>query len=183
MMPRLWLDYQRPAPGRQLPGLIVLGVGVAAIIMVGSSYSSVTAELDEVQASVARLRRETEQLPAHKTSLPGVPGIPDTMAPLPAARQAAHVPAYSKDRWELLFSSLEAAGEESVTLLALRSGTGEVQLAGEAVNLVAVLDYVKRLQSARAFGNVYLTQSEVVREHPQRPVRFTLIAEWREGLP
>lgn len=183
MIPRLWLDYQRPDPSRRIPGLIVLGIGVAASIGEILSYSSATAELEASQASVTRLRRDTAQPPSSDGFRPRPADLSGNEAPLAAARPSASAPAvaYTRARWELLFSSLEAAAAESVTLLALRPESRDVKLTGEAVNLDAALDYLTRLQSGNAFGKVYLTQSEVVREHPQRPVKFTLVAEWREA--
>ena len=87
----------------------------------------------------------------------------------------------SAARWESLLVSLEAAGNESVTLLALEPGARDISISGEASDLGAALDYVKRLQNAAVFADAHLVKHELIKENPYRPVRFTLLAGWREG--
>lgn len=167
MLP-LWLDYQRPDPARHRPGLLLLGVGLLAATVLLGRYFAVVADLDEVGQQVSRLKRAAaRQLPVEA----------------PAGSGAAGAVAPSAARWEALFAALEAAGDESVTLLSLQPGGTEILIAGEAMNLGAAMEYVKRLQSAAVLADVHLTQSEVVPEHPQRPVRFALASAWREAAP
>lgn len=169
MMRPLWLDYQRADPGRQRPGMLLLLVGALASVLLLAQYFSLAAATEEARAQVARLKRDAGR------------------QQLGAGGSGAHVdrvaepgtPAYSSARWDALFAALESAGDESVTLLGLQPGANEIKVAGEALNLVAAMDYLRRLLAAGAFSSVYLTQSEVVREHPRHPVRFALTAEWR----
>lgn len=167
--PPLWLDYQRPAPGRHQAGRLLLLVGLALAVPVFMEYSSTTDELAGVDQHISKLRRDAER--RHL--------IARTAEPAGAAKAAA-LPA-SGERWEALLAALEKAGDESVTLLALTPGAKEVSIAGEAKDLAASLDYVKRLQSAPVFSEAHLAAYETLTAHPQHPVRFTLVAAWREG--
>lgn len=174
MMRPLWLDYQRPAPGQRRPGMLLLG---ASLIVSGGlllHYFSLGAELDTVGQQVSRLQRQAEQQRRFEGD-----GRPAAETAPGGREETAAAP--SSARWEALFTSLEAASGESVTLLGLQPGSREIQIAGEAKTLADAMDYVKRLQAATALANVHLTQSETVTTHPQRPVRFALIAEWRGG--
>ena len=164
MLP-LWLDYQRPPPGRQRPGLLLLGAGIAVTAILLIHYSRLTGQTAAMEAEVAQLRRTAAlQTPSAPTS-----GLPSGELD------------YSAARWEALFHSLEAASDESMTLLGLQPGADEVQISGEAKNVAATMEYLKRLQGESTFATVHLTQSEIVTTHPQRPVRFTVVAQWRKG--
>lgn len=176
-MRALWLDFQRAEPGRRRAGtgLLVAGLVAAAVLVV--DYVAVTAGVDEIEQQVSRLRREAEQ--ARRSA-----GADAALAARGGPRQGideALPSSRGSEQWESLFAALEAAADESVTLLLLNTGATEIQIGGEARNMVAAMDYVKRLQSATAFSNPHLTQSEVVQEHPQHPLRFALAAQWRES--
>jgi hypothetical protein len=177
-MQALWLDYQRPYPGRRRVGL---GLLVASVVVAGlmlNQYFAMVAERDELHAQVLLLKRE-----AVRGRLLVASGGGSTQ--LPSSPQKGRVDSATVSRsaaqWESLFAALEAASDDSVTLLALQPGVSEITISGEAKNLAASMDYVKRLQSATAFAKVHLTQSEIVMEHPQHPVRFTLAADWRKA--
>jgi Tfp pilus assembly protein PilN len=176
-MRALWLDFQRAEPGRRLAGtgLLVAGLLVSGLLL--ADYVSVVAETDELEHEVSRLRKEADQA----RRMAGEDGALLTHG---GKRQVADDQASSGHevaQWESLFNSLESAADESVTLLALNTGTTEIQISGEAKNIAAAMDYVKRLQPATVFSNPHLTQSEVVQEHPQHPVRFALAASWKES--
>lgn len=174
----LWLDYQRADPTRHRPGMLLLIAGVLVAAATAADYSTVAAELDDMQAQVDRLRRTsggqrpTRMVNAAPTE-PGAAAGRETPATRPPPTVAD---------WESLFSSLEAAADESVTLLTLQPGANEIQISGEAKDFAASVDYMKRLESEPAVTNARLTQSEVVAENPRHPVRFALVAEWR-GSP
>ncbi|MGE5466793.1 MAG: PilN domain-containing protein [Ignavibacteria bacterium] len=166
-MDRLWLDYRRADPGRRRLGRLLLAAGVLAAVLTWGDYLAVSAERDDAQAQAETQRRAAERARAAPRGAPG-PEALRTAAP-------------SAARWEGLFSSLEAAADDSVTLLSLHPGEKEIQIGGEAKDFGASADYFQRLQSAPALANVRMTQSEVVTENPQHPVRFMLVAEWRSA--
>jgi hypothetical protein len=165
MLPPLWLDYQRDDPARRRSGRALLAIGVVATLLTAVDYFAAAAERDDAQAQVEALRGAAgQQLAARNAAAP---------APAPAKGGP------SAQRWEALFSALEAASDNSVTLLALHPTEKEVQLSGEAQDFGASMDYVQRLQAQPALANPRLTQSQVVAENPRHPVRFSLVADWR----
>ncbi|HEX8987747.1 MAG TPA: PilN domain-containing protein [Rhodocyclaceae bacterium] len=165
-MQRLWLDYQRPDPERRRPGRLLLGAGALAVVLTAGDYLAVAGERDDLRTEVDGLRRAAEHRRLATAAAASAPREATLMAP-------------SAARWETLFSSLEAASGDAVTLLSLHPGEKEIQLAGEAKDFPSAMDYVQRLERQPAFSGVRLTQSEVVAENPNHPVRFALVADWR----
>lgn len=172
-MQPLWLDYQRPAPGRQLPGILLLvGSLVLAGVLIDMSIDLAT-ETASAEQKVAKLRQAAERRRLFASA--------DQAAAASSALAERTAASPSASRWESLFSSLEAAGDETVTLLGLTPGAKEILITGEAKGLPEALDYTQRLQAATVLANAHLTKYEVVRGHPQQPVRFTVLADWREA--
>lgn len=168
----LWLDYRRPDPTQRRPGFLLLAVGAVAAVLTTADYYAAAAERDDAQAEVDRLRRDAER---QRTT---------AAAAAASARAATREPARvapSAQRWESLFAALEAAADDTVTLLTLHPGASEIQIGGEARDFASSLDYLRRLQAAPALANLRLTQSETVAENPHHPVRFSFVADWRSG--
>lgn len=172
-MAPLWLDYQRPPPGRQLPGIVLLIASLLLSAVLLNLAIDISTETAVAERQVAKLRQAAERrrlFAAAESSTASTAGQEGRAAASPSAA-----------RWESMLTSLEAAGDDTVTLLSLSPGAREIVIVGEAKGLVAALDYARRLQGARAFGNAHLAKYEILREHPRQPVQFTLLAEWREA--
>lgn len=166
-MAPLWIDYQRNDPARRRAGLLLLAFGVVVTLLTSADYFAVAAERDDLQAQVEGLRQTAErERPVSRTATASAAAEPAKVAP-------------SAQRWDALFASLEAAADETVTLLTLHPTEKEIQLSGEARDFAASMDYVQRLQAQPALANARLTQSEVMADKPHRPVRFALVADWR----
>ena len=86
--------------------------------------------------------------------------------------------------WDILFKAVESSGGSKITLLALEPDfeKKQVKISGEASNYHAVMTYIVQLQGQDVFDTVYLQNHDVRQEDPDRPVRFTLLANWREIL-
>ncbi|HEX5804278.1 MAG TPA: PilN domain-containing protein [Azospira sp.] len=180
MIAPLWLDYQRADPGRRRAGVLLLGAGVLAGSLLFGYYADLVAEQEAVQQAVSRLQRAAARaLPAAAAGVPASGGGATQAVAFTGNGTAPAALPRSAAAWEALFAALEAAGDESVTLLGLQPGGGQLAIAGEARDLPAAMDYLTRLQSAPVFAEVRLTQSEIVVAHPQRPLRFALQASWR----
>lgn len=83
--------------------------------------------------------------------------------------------------WNALFNAVDASGREGVALLALEPDTqkGTVKMTGEARDLEALLAYVRQLESCEVIGRVLLQEHQVQRDVADKPVRFSLLAEWK----
>lgn len=86
----------------------------------------------------------------------------------------------SRNQWEALFSGLETAADETVTLLSMEPGATEISVRGEAKDFAAMTDYVKRLSTLPILADVRLTDYEIARDHARRPLRFSAKALWKE---
>jgi Tfp pilus assembly protein PilN len=169
----LWLDYQRPFPGHHWPGWLLLAMG--GLLCSGLLIHSISLG-DQIAATdrqVLKLKREIE-----RQRLLAETGTPAART----SERAPHPSSLAPVRWESLLVALESAGSDSVTLLALEPGVRDVSIDGEARDFAAATDYVNRLQNANIFTDVYLARHQLVTENPYRPVRFTLLAKWREGV-
>lgn len=161
-MRALWLDYQQEVPGRRHIGFLLLAMGMLGVILLLARYLTVAGDLSEAERQLSRLQRA--ELSARHSSI--------AVAELPTALH-----------WEALFQALEAASDDTVTLLQMQYGKDGILISGEASSLEASLAYASRLQSARLLADVHMTQSEVVRDHPLRPLRFSLVAGGKVGQP
>lgn len=167
-MPPLWLDYRLPPPGHQRPGWLLLIASLLVAAALIAYDSQLGNELTRREERVTHLRRQVQRLQGE-------------------AEQPVQIPTdvgeHSPARWEALFDGLEKAqaGNDTVTLLSLDPGPKEIAITGEAKDLPSVVDYVQRLQSARAFSHARLAEYDVVKEHPRRPVHFAVLADWQEG--
>ena len=87
--------------------------------------------------------------------------------------------------WTRLLAELESASRDSSGTVALLSiepdhAKHQVRVGGEARDLPLALAYAERLQRSPLLRFAMLESHEVRSDDPQRPVRFALIAEWRE---
>lgn len=168
-MPPLWLDYLRVPPRRQLPGILLLaGSLLLAGCLLTISYDLSTAT-EFAEQHFDKLRQASE-----RRRLFALPGTST------AALQTSSI-SPSAMRWESLLASLEAAADDTVTLLSLRPGSREIVITGEAAGLDPALEYARRLQATAAFSRAHLAKYELLADHPRRPVLFTVLAEWREA--
>jgi Tfp pilus assembly protein PilN len=82
--------------------------------------------------------------------------------------------------WDAMFGELESAADAHVGLLAIQPDASgrQVRLAGEARTFEALLAYVARLEATAGFANVLLATHELKAGGAERPVTFTLTADW-----
>lgn len=86
--------------------------------------------------------------------------------------------------WTELLAELEAASGASTNQVAVLSIEPDhskrlVHITGESRDLPTALAYVERLQKSTALRYPMLDSHDLKTDDPQRPVRFSLSAEWR----
>lgn len=174
-MQRLWLDYRQPPPGHRWPGFALLAIGIAVTAWLIVLHRTLEEEIEQREVRVIKLQRQADQ-PQQPQPTDGYrKAIPDFLAHALASQSGAV--------WEKRFSALESAGNESVTLLTLIPEKQGLTLTGEAKNLVAARDYVKRLQGVPTLTGTHLADYAVAKDQPLHPIRFTVITRWQEGMP
>lgn len=82
--------------------------------------------------------------------------------------------------WGVLFSTVESAFDDQVTLLNVEPDPDrrEVRLVAEAKNLQAMQAYIRQLRQAPALRDAYLASHQINQQDPLRPVRFVANARW-----
>lgn len=167
-MDALWLDYRRARQGNPLPGILLLALTLVAAAWLLQEYAALQASVDATEQRVAVLQRAAERRAVHTKSEP----VRDSFSAKPAC--------LPPQEWARLLDGIEAPIDETVTLLSLEPNEREreIALTGEAKDFAALTTFVKRLEEGAVLRNVRLLSHDIVREHPQKPLRFALVAIW-----
>lgn len=168
------LDFH---PQRYSPlgiGFLAAGLLLAAAAL--ADYGSASDEVQHWQSELARLQQTPLGLQASKR-----PG--DEAAAQQAEQAAAAVNQDIKRPWEALFTTIEAAKSDDVALLGINPDAtrGVVRINGEARKREAILAYMDRLGQGKVLSNVVLIEDQLQQQDPEKPFRFTLSADWRQG--
>jgi hypothetical protein len=173
-LPRIRIDYQtQPRP--RWPGWALLVL--AAVVGVDLALTRI--ELEQQLA--------TWETP--KSALPGKGSVATVRDPTAGKtpsfdaqiEEAAGVLAQLKTPWSALFRSIEAAHGDEVALLGLQPDIARhsLSIVGEAKEYGDALAYVARLRNEAKLANAHLVGNEVKEDDPQRPVLFTVSANWK----
>lgn len=160
-MAPLWLDYQRSAPGRRGPGWLIFGCAVLAAFLLFNEHLALIDEQAQLEQELRQIRRSSAT----------------------QGDQWLGSASVNNRRYGILLAGLEAAHDETVTLLSLKPGQIDIQITGEARDQEAVLAYLKRLQASQALAAAYLSESQIAEAHPQRPSRFAIQGRWPQEKP
>lgn len=171
----LRLDYQQEMV-RRWPGLLLatalVGLGLAVAYYVDLNDRAASWEGRMAQAG------RNEGMPA----LAGGTGQSESEDMAAQVRRANDVLHRLTLPWNALFRAVESAAGEDVALLAMEPDLEkrQVKIDGEARDFAALLNYITRLEEQAVFGPVHLQGHQVQQQDPDRPVRFSLLAVWRE---
>lgn len=169
-MRALAIDFQR-RPRPHPVGWLVLLAGAAVLAFLLQAGNALE------QERLGQVRR----LALVNARLAVVPraAAPDarTDASLAAARQALDK---AKLPWNELFSGLEAAHGGDVALLSVAPEVTrrQVRIHAEARDFAAMLAYHRQLQQQPGLGQVVLVDHVIVKDVPETPVRFQILAAW-----
>jgi hypothetical protein len=175
-MSELRLDYQHNPPFPWL-GVILLGGVFIAMLFAASYHLKLSEQATSWENKLARVQDKSV---LHKT----------------VARfneQSAEELAHEVDNanevlrkltvpWDDFFKAIESVGRKHATLLALEPDVEkrQVKIIGEARDYSTLMSYITLLQKQWVFESVYLQNHHIQIEDPDKPVRFALIASWRE---
>ncbi len=152
--------------------LLLGGAALAAVIAYGQwvLHPQLTTQRDLVQAEVARLR-----MPAPTSALK-----PADLAQ--AWQRARNVSVQLSLPWQRFFVALGAASNSGdVAFISIEPDPlkGHVVLMAEGRNLEAMLKFVADMQNSTDFSEVVLQSHTIVKNVPEKPVRFRVSATWR----
>jgi Tfp pilus assembly protein PilN len=176
--PRMEIDFQSHAGGGWA-GAALLVAGLAAAGASLQWYAQIGGEIGALEAQVDEIKRI-----ARRGSGEFVESSRDPKELQQEIRYANAIIKQMAVPWEGLFKELESSAGKSVALLSMQPNlqNRQVRISGEAKNLEAVFDYARRLGTSALLDQVYLTEHAVKTEQPQKPVVFSLVAQWTELL-
>lgn len=175
-MSEMRLDYQNDAPFPWL-GVGLLGVTAIAAVIVAFYLVNMRSQADALQSKLERVSARTAP---HATARPARDaGKADLAQEIKSANEVLHqlsVP------WDELFKAVESSSGSRVTLLALEPDfeRKQVKISGEANNYKTIMKYITELEKQEVFGAVYLQNHDIRQDDPDMPVRFSLLANWKE---
>jgi hypothetical protein len=156
-----------------------LGIG---ILFLGMMFSLTTYQLyQKKQVNVSAVVLKLAQLDHQSTQIKrpvrtaNVEISPDKKRFIQATITTLNMP------WEALLLAIEDSDTNEVALLSLEPNFKKQQiiLQGEAKNLASVLSYINRLEDHPPLEKAYLQKHSVDETNPFKPVKFTVLAEWR----
>jgi Tfp pilus assembly protein PilN len=171
-MQRLQLDYVPHAGTARWLGIGLLVLAALVGAKQADVYTTAKRETAQLEARLSRLESRGKQ-----TTITALPE-----SALREIRRANDVIEQIALPWDRLFHALESAAGEKVGLLGITPDqkSGTVEVGGEAADLNAMFDYVKRLQRQPSLTRVYLLNHKLNDQDPHHPIRFTVTASWME---
>jgi hypothetical protein len=175
-MSELRLDYEKNAPIPWL-GMRILVLVLLAIIPFAIYFQGLMKRVTLLESMVEYTSSEKSQRAAAVKSI-GI-GRVDLAQEVKNANIVLHrlsVP------WDELFKAVESSSGSHVRLLALEPDFDkkQVQITGEGSSYKSVMKYITELERQDVIGTVYLQNHEIRQDDPDKPVRFSLLANWRE---
>jgi Tfp pilus assembly protein PilN len=177
-MRSLFLDYKRvlPAPGRA--GYYFLIIGVAVVLQIVVYHHGLMNEVERYLEG-QRVAGETQSISATGVQITG-----DIQTLRPEIRQANVVLRQLTMPWESLFKAVESSSNrhgKEIALLTIKPDAEkqQINIGGEAKNLNVLLDYIRLLSKQESLANVYLLSHQVQQQDREKPVGFSLVAEWK----
>jgi hypothetical protein len=178
MMVPLRLDYQRVIHPFPWAGEILFFLSLTLLTMTGVYYL-------ELAGKVVLLETKTgsNKIPGHKNAGQQTAGKirgNDTALEIKHANEILHQLTLP---WGKLFQAIESSSSSKVALLAMEpeAESHVVKITGEAKDISAVLEYIKTVAQQEVFNSVYLQNHQIQERDPEKPVRFSLLASWKDS--
>jgi len=175
-MTMLRLDYQRSMNPFPVAGMLLLLLALGALSLTGLHYYRLSVQMSDWQASLNKLEHAMHRQMQDKPKPRAAPELMQEIGHANEILRQLSLP------WEKLFQAVEASVSQDVTLLEMEPDTGKqiVRISCEAKNITAMLNYIRALEKQPELAGIYL-QSHQIQEHDrEKPVRFSLVAAWRE---
>jgi hypothetical protein len=172
-MSLLRLDFEQ---NNRLPmrGFALLGVAIIVLAATFAYFLILTGQVESLESKTAQAQNRGSQR--------GGAGRLSYADPIREIGNANDVLRRLGVPWDSLFQAVESSAGRQVTLLGLEPDIErrQVKISGEARNFKAVMNYIMQLERQDVFGSVYLQSHEVQQQDPDKPVRFALLAAWKD---
>jgi hypothetical protein len=180
-MRALQLDFQRTYRPPPWLGHGVLVAALVALAAMAGHYQTLNEQIRFLQGKADQAAR----LPGHRAAASAPLSELAARAQMLEVKQANQVVRQLGLPWNALFNAVESSGSNEIALLSLEPDLqkGMVKIGGEAKDFDALLNYVKELSTREAFGSVLLQNHQIQRDIAEKPVRFSLIAQWKGAAP
>ncbi|MDO9420111.1 MAG: hypothetical protein Q7T66_05545 [Herminiimonas sp.] len=175
-MRRLILDFSSKKEKWQIfSSYFALALMLAAISYQGIIYRELSVSLDRWETKWRSLQMN-QRISGEADAKQKMPSEQLLMELKSANRVIRHL----SMPWDELFREIEASLNEEVTLLSVEPDTEkqEIRITAEAKNLIAMLDYMKRVQDMTSFKDAHIENHQIQVQDSQRPVRFLISAQW-----
>lgn len=161
-------------------GMFVAVLGLCASVWVVLAYVADSRQRDSWEAKLQEIKKMSRRTPGVIAELQR--DARDSRELQQEVRVANTVLRQIAVPWDTLFREIEANTHDSVALLSVQPDVQNrvVRIAGEAKNLDALLDYIRRLGTTKALSNIFLTGHEIKAQDAQRPISFSLVAAWAD---
>lgn len=173
-MLQLDLDYQHSMKPFPWAGVILLVLAFGALALGNTYYQGLNEKIGYWEFKSGQVLRATQRHVANN------PREINNMAL--EIKHANEVLNQITLPWDKLFQAVEWSSGKDVALLTIEPDAEKrvVKISGEAKNIEGVLSYVKHLSEQEIFTSVYLQSHQVQEQNPEKPVRFSLVAAWKE---
>lgn len=169
--PAILLDFAAPRVRNTIAGVVLLSFGLLALAAAGYEYYSLNARRAGLELKLATSLRQSRPDPAKDARTARV------------IDEASGIATQLGTPWTNMLADLELASRDSqgqVAVLAIEPDQEKhrVRISAESKDLSQALAYLTRLQAGKTLKFPMLDSHEVVTDDKERPVRFTLTADW-----
>jgi hypothetical protein len=176
-MRRLELDYVARPVWSNPVGLLLLACAVVLAAWAYFDYAGVSEKNAQLQSQLDRLERTQTRLNGHAK-------LDDAQVQQLQieTKRANEVVDQLALPWSQLFKTLEASSHGKVALLGIQPDAKKrvVTIEAEGRDMPSAVEYVNRLGREGSLTGVHIISHQVQEQDPDRPVRFTVQAVWRE---
>ena len=175
-MTHLFLDYQRSNKLFPWAGMVLLLLSLGLSVLAGNYYQNLMEQIAYWELKSGQVHKSTGRKVA--TSPRAINDLAQEIKHANEVLNQITLP------WDKLFQAVEWSSGKDVALLTIEPDAEKhvVKISGEAKNIEAALNYVQHLSDQEIFNSVYLQNHQVQEQNPEKPVRFALIATWKDTL-
>ncbi|OIR16343.1 hypothetical protein GALL_30650 [mine drainage metagenome] len=175
-MTQLFLDYQRSNKLFPWAGTVLLLLSLGLLALADIYYQNLTERISYWELKSGQFQKATGRKMGNSPR-----EIKDMALEIKHANDVLNQITLP---WDKLFQAVEWSSGKDVALLTIEPDAEKhvVKISGEAKNIEAALNYVRHLSDQEIFNGVYLQSHQVQEQNPERPVRFALIATWKDTL-